>query len=54
MMFNLFALAVAACALASRHHWKEKCKTAELFCDELASSVIQGIERIERAKDGRY
>ena len=53
MMFNFFALAVAACALTSRHRWKNRCKTAEYFADSLATSVIEGIQVMERVKNGK-
>lgn len=47
MLFNCFAFLVAACALASRHRWKNRCKTAEYFADSLATSVIEGIQLME-------
>ena len=47
MLFNCFAFAVAFVALASRHRWKQRAKTAEYFADSLASDVIQGMKVLE-------
>lgn len=47
MLFNLFAFTVAFVALASRHRWKQRAKTAEYFADSLANDVIQGMKVLE-------
>ena len=47
MMFNLFALAVALIALASRHHWKAQAKNCEYLLGEMARDKVEDMSTKE-------